>query len=52
MMSIGNAAGAYFMNGLDSQPPLAREGVRWLVCVIPAALTIASAAVIVRFDRR
>ncbi len=38
MMSVGNSAGAYFMNGLESQSPLAQEGVRWLVCVIPAML--------------
>lgn len=38
MMSVGNAAGAYFMNGLDQQAPLAQEGIRWLVCVIPALL--------------
>ncbi|MCR5414601.1 MAG: MFS transporter [Kiritimatiellae bacterium] len=38
MMSVGNAAGAYFMNGLESQAPLAQEGIRWLVCVIPAML--------------
>ena len=38
MMSVGNAAGAYFMNGLESQTPLAQEGIRFLVCVIPAAL--------------
>ena len=38
MMSVGNAAGAYFMNGLENQTPLAQEGIRWLVCVIPAFL--------------
>ena len=38
MMSVGNAAGAYFMNGLDQHAPLAQEGIRWLVCVIPALL--------------
>ncbi len=36
LMSVGNAAGAYFMNGLESQTPLAQEGIRWLVCVLPA----------------
>ena len=35
MMSVGNAAGAYFMNDLEQQTPLAQEGIRWLVCVIP-----------------
>lgn len=38
MMSVGNAAGAYFMNDLEQQTPLAQEGIRWLVCVIPAIL--------------
>ena len=49
MMSVGNASGAYFMNGLDSQSPLAQEGVRWLVCVIPAALMAAATAAICRY---
>ena len=49
MMSIGNAAGAYFMNGLESQAPLAQEGVRWLVCVIPAILISAATFVIARY---
>ena len=49
MMSVGNAAGAYFMNGLESQTPLAQEGVRWLVCVIPAALTGVAAFAISRY---
>ena len=38
MMAVGNAAGAYFMNDLEQQTPLAQEGIRWLVCVIPAIL--------------
>jgi len=49
MMSVGNAAGAYFMNGLESQTPLAQEGVRWLVCVIPSVLISAAAFVISRY---
>ena len=49
MMSVGNAAGAYFMNGLESQTPLAQESVRWLVCIIPAVLTTAATAVILRY---
>ena len=49
MMSVGNAAGAYFMNGLEAQTPLAQEGVRWLVCVIPAALTGVAAFAISRY---
>jgi len=43
MMSVGNAAGAYFMNGLSSQTPLAQEGIRWLVCVIPSVFAVLSA---------
>lgn len=49
MMSTGNAAGAFFMNGLDAQPSAAQEGVRWLVCVIPALLISAAAFAIARF---
>ena len=49
MMSVGNAAGAYFMNGLEAQAPLAQEGIRWLVCVIPAILLAVAAAVLVRY---
>ena len=49
MMSAGNAAGAYFMNGLESQTPLAQEGIRWLVCVIPAALAAVAAFAISRY---
>ena len=49
MMSVGNAAGAYFMNGLELQTPLAQEGVRWLVCVIPATLMGVAAFAISRY---
>lgn len=49
MMSVGNAAGAYFMNGLESQPPLAQEAIRWLVSVVPAALALVAAAVLRRY---
>ena len=49
MMSIGNAAGAYFMNGLESQTSLAQEGIRWLVCVVPAILMAAATAVVSRY---
>ena len=49
MMSIGNAAGAYFMNDLEAQAPLAQEGIRWLVCVIPAILMASATAVIARY---
>lgn len=49
MMSVGNAAGAYFMNGLETQSPLAQEGIRWLVCVIPAILLAVAAAAFARY---
>jgi len=49
LMSAGNAAGAYFMNGLESQTPLAQEGIRWLVCVVPALLFGVSALAISRY---
>ncbi len=49
MMSVGNAAGAYFMNGLEAQTSLAQEGIRWLVCVIPAILMGTATAVIARY---
>lgn len=50
MMSVGNAAGAYFMNNLDAQSPLAQEGIRWLVCVIPALLLLRSMWIISKYD--
>lgn len=50
MMSVGNAAGAYFMNNLDAQSPLAQEGIRWLVCVIPALLLMLSMWIISKYD--
>ena len=49
MMSVGNVAGAYFMNDLEAQAPLAQEGIRWLVCVIPALLLAVAAAVLARY---
>ncbi len=49
VMSIGNVAGAYFMDGFDMQPPLAQEGIRWLVCVIPTILMVIATAVIARY---
>lgn len=49
MMSVGNAAGAYFVNNLESQTPLAQEGIRWLVCVIPAILFAVAAAALARY---
>ena len=49
MMSVGNVAGTYFMNGLDAQSPLAQEGIRWLVCVIPAMLLAVAAFAIARY---
>ena len=52
LMSVGNAAGAYFMNGLETQPPLAQEGIRWLVCVVPSLLFCVSAFAISRYRVR
>ena len=49
LMSVGNAAGAYFMNGFESQTPLAQEGIRWLVCVVPALLMAVAAFAISRY---
>lgn len=50
MMSVGNAAGAYFMNNMEGLPPLAQEGIRWLVCVIPAALLIVAIFIISKYE--
>ncbi len=50
MMSVGNAAGAYFMNNLEQQTPLAQEGIRWLVCVIPAMLLALAMVIISRYE--
>ena len=50
MMSVGNAAGAYFMNGLEQQEPLAQEGIRWLVCVIPAILLVVAMWIISKYE--
>ena len=50
MMSVGNAAGAYFMNGLESQTPMAQEGIRWLVCVIPAMLLLLAMYIISKYE--
>lgn len=50
MMSVGNAAGAYFMNGLEQQTPLAQEGIRWLVCVIPALLLLLAMFIISKYE--
>ena len=49
LMSAGNAAGAYFMNGLEAQAPLAQEGIRWLVCVLPAMFMAVAAFAISRY---
>lgn len=50
MMSVGNAAGAYFMNDLAAQKPIAQEGIRWLVCVIPAILLGLAMWIISKYD--
>ncbi|MDO4461544.1 MAG: MFS transporter [Bacteroidia bacterium] len=38
MMSVGNAAGAYYMDNMQALPEVQQEGILWLVCVIPAIL--------------
>ena len=50
MMSVGNAAGAYFMNNLELQSPTAQEGIRWLVCVIPAILLVLAMWIISKYE--
>ena len=50
MMSVGNAAGAYYMNNLEAQEPLAQEGILWLVCVIPALLLVVAMLIISKYD--
>ena len=50
MMSVGNAAGAYFMNNMETLPALAQEGIRWLVCVIPAILLIVAMFIISKYE--
>ena len=50
MMSVGNAAGAYFMNDLELQTPLAQEGIRWLVCIIPAILLLVAMLIISKYE--
>ena len=50
MMSVGNAAGAYFMNDLEQQTPLAQEGIRWLVCIIPAMLLLLAMFIISKYE--
>lgn len=50
MMSVGNAAGAYFMNDMENQTPLAQEGIRWLVCVIPALLLCLAMYIISKYE--
>ena len=50
MMSVGNAAGAYFMNNLEAQTPLAQEGIRWLVCIIPAILLLVAMFIISKYE--
>ena len=50
MMSVGNAAGAYFMNDLELQSPTAQEGIRWLVCIIPAMLLLLAMWIISKYE--
>lgn len=50
MMSVGNAAGAYYMNELQQQTPLAQEGILWLVAVIPAILLVVAMWIISHYE--
>ena len=50
MMSVGNAAGAYFMNNMEVLPPMVQEGIRWLVCVIPALLLVLAMFIISKYE--
>lgn len=50
MMSVGNAAGAFFMNNLEAQTPTAQEGIRWLVCIIPAVLLVIAMFIISKYE--
>jgi len=50
MMSVGNAAGAYFMNNMEVLSPTVQEGIRWLVCVIPALLLILAMFIISKYE--
>ena len=50
MMSVGNAAGAYFMNDLELQTTAAQEGIRWLVCIIPALLLLLAMFIISKYE--
>ena len=50
MMSVGNAAGAYFMNNMEVLPPMVQEGIRWLVCVIPAILLVVAMFIISKYE--
>jgi Na+/melibiose symporter-like transporter len=50
MMSVGNAAGAYFMNDMEVLEPTVQEGIRWLVCVIPAILLVLAMYIISKYE--
>ena len=50
MMSVGNAASVYFLNDLELQDPMAQEGIRWLVSVIPAILLVIAMFIISKFE--
>lgn len=50
MMSVGNAGGAYYMNDLYKQTPLAQEGVLWMVCVVPAILLVLAMWIISKYE--
>ena len=50
MMSVGNAAGAYFMNNMELLDGTVQEGIRWLVCVIPALLLVLAMWIISKYE--
>lgn len=52
MMSVGNAAGAYFMaeRANDSITPFQWQGILWLLCVIPAILLLLAMWIISKYE--
>ena len=38
------------MNDLEQQAPLAQEGIRWLVCIIPALLLVLAMFIISKYE--
>lgn len=52
MMSVGNAAGAYFMAERfnEALPALQWQGILWLMCVIPAMLLLLAMYIISKYE--